>query len=109
MSNPVTFEDAVRRVAEDCAALLISKHRDYGPGNILAFGELGVLIRAHDKVQRLRNLLWERREPQHESVDDTWMDLANYALIALMLRRGWFELPLGGDGGGEGDRGRPAG
>ena len=99
--TPHTFDDAAAAVAMELVDLLISKQRDYGHGNILAFGELGVLVRANDKIERLKNLLIKKQEPSNESVEDTWRDLANYAIIALMLRRktqdgkSWFELPLG--------------
>jgi len=96
MDIPEYFEDACRIVAAECVALLISKQKDYGKGNILEFGELGLLIRANDKMARLKNLLSSHGEtsPKNESIDDTWCDLANYAIIALMVRRDWFTLPL---------------
>lgn len=93
---PTTFEHAADDAFADCMNLLVKKQRDYGPGNILAFGELGILVRLNDKIERLKNLhrAGKLNEPQNESVTDTWMDIANYAIIALMLRRGTFELPL---------------
>lgn len=64
------------------------KQRDYGSGNISKFGEFGVLVRATDKFSRLTNLLTNVREPSNEAIEDTWLDLSNYALIAVMCRRG---------------------
>lgn len=87
-----TFNDACHALAQEIAALVCSKQHDYGQGNILAFGEFGVLVRANDKFERLKNL--QGKSPTNEAVDDTWMDVAGYALIALMLRRGKFTLPL---------------
>lgn len=89
-----TFEEAIDFVREKSKQVLISKQKDYGPGNILAFREVGVLVRVYDKVERLRNLLVNNREPSNESLDDTWLDIENYATIARMLRAGIFELPL---------------
>ena len=89
-----TFEDACHALAQEIAALVCSKQHDYGPGNILAFGEFGVLVRANDKFERMKNLQGKR--PTNEAIDDTWMDIAGYALIALMLRRDKFTLPLKG-------------
>jgi hypothetical protein len=89
-----SWQEAAFQQAQDVAKLLISKQHDYGHGNINAFGELGVLVRASDKIERLKNLHKRRDTPSNESVDDTWMDLAGYAIIALMIRRGWFDLPL---------------
>jgi hypothetical protein len=74
---------------------MIAKQRDYGPGNILEFGELGILIRATDKQKRLKNLLYDNpNEPANESLEDTWVDWANYGIIALMVRRGIWGLPM---------------
>lgn len=66
------------------------KQQRYGCGNIAAFGEQGVLVRSHDKLARLINLHKTGQEPADETRDDTWGDLANYSLIALMCRWGWW-------------------
>lgn len=62
------------------------KQHDYGPSNISAFGEMGVLVRANDKMARLRNLVWANRTPENESVDDSWRDLSVYGVIARLVR-----------------------
>lgn len=94
MKQPETFEESVDCVLAEMRDLMISKNRDYGPGNIAAFGELGVVVRASDKVHRLANLLQSGKEPEHEKLEDTWLDLANYGLIGLLCRRGWWGLPM---------------
>ena len=68
--------------------VLDSKQLDYGSGNIAAFGEYGVLVRTWDKISRLRNLLTNVQDPKNESVEDSWLDLANYDIIAVLCRRG---------------------
>ncbi len=88
------FEQSVHKQSKRCDNLLIEKQKDYGSGNILKFGERGVLVRASDKLERLINLLENDKEPKNERIEDTWMDLRNYAQIALMLRAGEFDLPL---------------
>lgn len=88
-----TFEDSFDEVVLDLRQLIINKQRDYGHRNITDFGEWGVLVRVNDKVARLRHLLGQA-EPRNESLEDTWRDIANYAIIALMLRRGIFTQPL---------------
>ena len=94
MSKPTTFEEAVDEVMGELRELMINKQRDYGHSNITDFGEYGVLVRLNDKVCRLKNLLGNKKEPKNESIDDSWIDTANYAIIAIMLRRGLFTLPL---------------
>ena len=70
------------------AQVIVDKQRDYGPGNINAFGDYGVLVRANDKLERLKTLYSADGEPKHESLDDSWLDLANYGTIARMYRGG---------------------
>jgi hypothetical protein len=72
----------------ECAVLLDQKNRDYGPGNISAFGEKGVIVRLNDKVERLKTLVWGDKHPEHEKVSDTWLDIANYGVIGLLCHRG---------------------
>lgn len=93
MGKPTTFEEAVDEVMGELRELMINKQRDYGHSNITDFGEYGVLVRLNDKVCRLKNLLG-KKEPKNESIEDSWIDTANYAIIAIMLRRGLFTLPL---------------
>ena len=95
-SKPRTFQEALGLVLDDMREVMIAKQRDYGPGNILDFGDYGVLVRANDKIGRLKNL-YKGEKPRNESVDDSWLDLANYAVIALMVRRGHWGLPMAED------------
>ena len=93
----LTFNEAVHKIADEVADLVISKQKDYGSGNIFkspAGPEPGIVVRVGDKLNRLWNLLTSKKAPQNESLEDSWKDVAGYALIALMVRRGLFELPL---------------
>jgi len=75
------------KVALENASLLDRKHRDYGAGNISAFGEYGIMVRLSDKLERLKKLLTNGGNPNNESIEDTYRDISNYAVIALMVRR----------------------
>lgn len=77
-------------IAEEVAALLDRKRQDYGVDNIRKFGSRGCMIRASDKIERLINLTWKNdTEPRYEAVEDTWLDLAGYAMLGLAeLRSG---------------------
>lgn len=97
----LTFEEAAMQSAEEAASLLIEKHKDYGPLNILncpAGPEMGLIVRLHDKLARLTHLYQMGTEPSNESLQDTWMDIMNYGHIGLMLLDGTFELPLASEG-----------
>jgi hypothetical protein len=70
------------------AELLIRKHRDYGAKNISDSpgGALnGLRVRMHDKMARINNLIDHGVEPANESLRDSYIDLANYAMIALLV------------------------
>lgn len=74
--------------------VLISKQKDYGPNNIARFGTAGILIRMHDKIARLLNLLKRSdnnfntatmiNAVQDESIADTLVDIIGYSVIAIM-------------------------
>lgn len=89
MPELVKYREEFGDIAAEITELLIRKRMDYGDESLSRFGELGILIRAWDKMCRLVNLLWEKRgaEPQNESIEDTWRDLAGYAILALHARR----------------------
>lgn len=86
------FVTDVWDIIDELGNLLISKQRDYGPGNINnAFGGPmnGLLVRMGDKFERLKNLFaFGDGKPQHEPIEDSFKDLANYAIIAMMVKRG---------------------
>ena len=66
--------------------VLAEKQHDYGPGNIASFGEVGVLVRTSDKVARMRNL--QGKVAKNEALGDSWLDVANYGVIAQLVRAG---------------------
>ena len=86
------FAAAVWEIMDDIGNLLISKQDDYGPGNInhAPGGPIyGLLVRIGDKFERLKNLFKKDGiKPQHESIEDSFKDLANYAVIGLMVTKG---------------------
>ena len=86
-----TFAADVWAIMDEIGNLLITKQADYGPGNINnAFGGPinGLLVRIGDKFERLKNLFKHGTTPKHESIEDSFKDMANYAVIALMVQRG---------------------
>lgn len=94
IKTELTSEGNLEKLLEELKQVLISKNFDYGHGNILKFGEFGVLVRVSDKIERLRTLLGNDLEPKNESIYDSWEDTACYAIICLMLRKRTFTLPL---------------
>ena len=75
-------------VAAEYIELFARKQESYGSGNINSFGELGVLIRASDKIERLKQLVMNKKTNDLETVADTWTDLLGYGIIGLLVHRG---------------------
>lgn len=78
-------------VFDELHKVLVSKQKDYGPYNISRApgGAInGLLVRMNDKMERLKNLYYSDAEPQNEALEDSFIDIANYAVICLMVRRG---------------------
>ena len=75
-------------------ATLCKKQHDYGHENIARFGRTGLLVRVHDKIARLNNLLSRGVDPANETIEDTYVDIVGYSAIGMMVERGWFGLQL---------------
>ncbi len=87
----VSFDEMVYKYFGDSADLLLRKHRDYGPKNIsLAPGGPlnGLRVRMWDKTARINHLIDSGATPENESLKDSFQDLANYAIIAMMVLDG---------------------
>jgi hypothetical protein len=82
------FEETVQQKFQNAKSVLLSKHKDYGPKNISQSpgGALnGLRVRMHDKMSRINHLVESGATPSHESLKDSFLDLANYAIIALLV------------------------
>ena len=85
------------KLLDEMRELHVRKAADYGRdvdplANVRAAIEfgipawLGVMVRANDKMHRIKSLA-VNGSLKNESVEDSLMDLAAYALIALVLYR----------------------
>ena len=85
------FNNDVADVTSALFDLLISKHKDYGPKNISLSpgGPLnGLRVRMWDKLARINNLVESGAKPENESLEDSFKDMANYAIIGLLVLQG---------------------
>lgn len=85
------FEVSLADTFNELEELLLSKHKDYGPRNIADApgGAInGLRVRMHDKLARINNLVDSGKNPEHESLEDSFKDMANYAVIGLLVLRG---------------------
>jgi len=76
--------------------MLCRKQHDYGHGNISKFGLVGVAVRMCDKIARAENMSRKNGVSAQitEPLKDAYEDIIGYAVIAVMLYRGTFMLPL---------------
>lgn len=85
------FDLAVRDVFNEAQEMLLRKHEDYGPTNIANApgGALnGLRVRIHDKVARINHLIDSGADAKNEPLRDSFLDLANYAIIAMLVLDG---------------------
>jgi len=86
----VSVEEAGMRVLRT----VIGKQRMYGHGNISRFGTPGLVIRLNDKLERLKNIQKHDGPVLFEPLNDTWLDICGYSVIAVMWLNEWFMLEL---------------
>ena len=80
--------------------MFAAKHMDYGLNNITLGGDIlnnkedkkfsltGLCIRLTDKISRLKNLLINGKNyVKGEGMEDTFIDIANYGIISLLVGR----------------------
>jgi hypothetical protein len=101
-----TFEKVFGKIYNEAYDLLCEKQSRYGDSNIEQLGLHGVISRiGNDKIARARKFMQGKivdgqvildplDESTHESLADTLLDIANYALIAVALQRGLWGAPM---------------
>jgi len=89
-----------QNIQEEMYEMFARKHMDYGLNNIALGGDIvnnsddkqfsltGLCIRLTDKISRLKNLLVNGRSfVKGEGMEDTFIDIANYGIIGLLVGR----------------------
>jgi hypothetical protein len=87
-------EDKVLDVMAVAFDLWQARHRKYGRGNIATTGAVGCAVRSQDKLARLLNVyLHNSGKGDDETVNDSWLDLINYAVMGYMCHnKTWPEV-----------------
>jgi len=88
------FQEDAQEIYDQLLSILVMKQIDYGPLNIWnapGGATNGLMVRMSDKLERLKNLIYNSIEPNNEALEDSFVDIANYAIIALMVERGIWE------------------
>ena len=88
-----------KSIQKEMYEMFARKHLDYGLNNIALGGDLtnpedkkfsltGLCIRLTDKISRLKNLLINGKNfVEGEGMEDTFIDIANYGIIGLLVGR----------------------
>ena len=88
-----------KKIMREQYDLFCNKMNGYGKGNIMLGGDcenpedrkmalMGTTIRLNDKSNRLVNLILKNKENTvNESIEDTFQDMVNYAIISLIVNR----------------------
>jgi len=91
--------DEFKSIQSEMYEMFARKHMDYGLNNIALGGDLtnkddktfsltGLCIRLTDKISRLKNLLINGKNfVKGEGMEDTFIDIANYGIIGLLVGR----------------------
>lgn len=82
-SSVDSFMDITTNMAKTYAA----KNHDYGNSfdrSLNKFGLIAGLVRMGDKMNRLESLVNKKAMVKNESIKDTLLDLANYAIMTVM-------------------------
>lgn len=80
-----TQADRIKRAGTELTDLLVRKNHDYGDSfakQYEKYGLMSALIRMDDKMRRLETLLGGTDAQVDESIKDSLLDLAGYALLA---------------------------
>tara|TARA_R100000734_G_C3306655_1_gene97158 strand:+ start:679 stop:1146 length:468 start_codon:yes stop_codon:yes gene_type:complete len=93
------LSEEFKLIQSEMYEMFARKHMDYGLNNIALGGDLkneadkkfsltGLAIRLTDKISRLKNLLTNGKNyVKGEAMEDTFLDVANYGIIGLLVGR----------------------
>lgn len=79
-------------ILDNLHQLYISKNSDYGSSTHDTYKKYGLtsfLVRLEDKLNRARTISKQEALVKDEKIEDTLLDLANYAILAVMELRGY--------------------
>lgn len=79
--------DKFTEITDEMHELYIKKNSDYGESvtnTYKDFGLVSFLVRMQDKLNRLKTLNKKDSQVKDESIRDTLVDLANYAILAVI-------------------------
>ena len=91
--------DEFKRLQKLQYEVFCEKQRDQGPSNISVGTDLateadvklsltGLWFRMNDKIQRIKNLLMTDQKVNNEPLEDSFLDVSNYGIMATIVKNG---------------------
>ena len=88
-----------RRLQKQQYEVFCEKQMDYVPSNISVGTDLateadvklsltGLWFRMNDKIQRIKNLLMTNQKVNNEPIEDSFLDVSNYGIMATIVKNG---------------------
>lgn len=92
-SRPVLSDNvqSFMDITTDMAKTYAAKNHDYGNSfeqSCNKFGIIASVVRLGDKMNRIESLAVKKAEVKDETIKDTLLDLANYAIMTVMWLNG---------------------
>jgi|TARA_R100001460_G_scaffold101565_2_gene145671 hypothetical protein len=87
-----------KNILNEMYVTFCKKQHDYGPSNISLGRDLsvaknrkkslqGLWFRSNDKLSRVDNILEQNISAKNEPLEDSYLDLANYSVISLLVKK----------------------
>lgn len=83
-------EHILGKIFEEMFSTYVKKNADYGNSfekSIEKFGLVASAVRLSDKLERFSNLICNDAQVKDESIEDTLLDMANYAAMTVLYLR----------------------
>ena len=89
--NSKALANQFKSITEEMLQTYIRKNHDYGDSfnkSLDKFGLIASVVRMNDKMERVESLMNKEALVKDESIKDTLLDMANYAIMTVM----WMNL-----------------
>lgn len=87
----ITYDEHIlEKIFKEMFSTYVKKNADYGNSfekSIEKFGLVASAVRLSDKLERFSNLISNDAQVKDESIEDTLLDMANYAAMTVLYLR----------------------
>lgn len=87
----ITYDEHIlAKIFKEMFSTYVKKNADYGNSfekSVEKFGLVASAVRLSDKLERFSNLICNDAQVKDESIEDTLLDMANYAAMTVLYLR----------------------